>query len=197
MNRTNRFTLAAAELLAATGGMLILSVALVGSLPEPAAAESEALSAPALGFAPERSPVAVQASSARPVPVVRADRSAASFPLAFPSSLRAQLIDTGRTERPVDHRSMVRNAIRAAQPALDLCYQNSLRANQNLRGRIVVSVSLQPNGEVAEARVVESTVDDAPVMSCIRRRLQALRLPALGEAVEVTVPLTLRPPSAS
>ncbi|MBI5544132.1 MAG: AgmX/PglI C-terminal domain-containing protein [Deltaproteobacteria bacterium] len=146
----------------------------------PAAVEAEPEPAPQpQPLAKASRPTSTRMGSARRAPATAAEpRSAPS-----PSS----------SEAAMDPEQAVRGALRLAQPAFELCYQAALKANQRVRGRIVVELSVRVSGEVHEAKVVESTVRDDRVMACIARRLKSMRLPPLEEAIDVTVPLSLVP----
>lgn len=96
-------------------------------------------------------------------------------------------------EAKPDAETVVRNGLRAALPAVEACYESELRRHDQLRGRILVSVAVRSSGEVASARIAESTLKNPEVLDCITGRLQRLRLPPPGEDVEITLPLSLVP----
>jgi hypothetical protein len=93
----------------------------------------------------------------------------------------------------IDAEQTVRNTIKQSVSAFEACYQNSLRRDSRIKGRVVVFVSVQSGGTVTSARLDESTIKDEGVVSCITARLKTLRFPPLGEDVDVTLPLALVP----
>ena len=123
---------------------------------------------------------------AEPPPVRRVARVASQ---AEPKPEPAPIASDG----PLDPEQAIRGALRLAQPAFELCYQSALKLDQRVKGRLVIELSVRSDGEVARARVVESTVTDDRVLSCIARRLRTMRLPAVTEDFDVTVPLSLVP----
>jgi len=98
-----------------------------------------------------------------------------------------------RAEDLNDPEQTVRNTIRLSMSAFESCYQNSLRRDSRIKGRIVVSVGVAASGKVSSAKIDETNIRDDGVISCITARLKALRFPPLGEDVDVTVPLSLVP----
>jgi len=160
---------------------------------------ARAWNAPRLGAAPDRTLPAnekpddeeesVQAGEETPAPE--------QLPARAPRRVRrvavAEATPVAQFGEPLDPELALRNALRLAQPAFELCYQTALKTDQRLKGRIVVELSLQAVGLVSAARVVESSLKDDGVSACITRKLRSMRLPPLSEDADVTVPLTLVP----
>jgi hypothetical protein len=81
-----------------------------------------------------------------------------------------------------------------------LCYENGLRANPHLRGRIAVRFTIGRDGSVVDARDGGSELPDAGVVSCVARAFSNLAFPQPeGGVVTVVYPITFesdgtRPP---
>ncbi|MBM4370703.1 MAG: TonB family protein [Deltaproteobacteria bacterium] len=73
--------------------------------------------------------------------------------------------------------SLVKNTFRKRAAALQKCYTDLLRRNPEATGRVVVEVAISPAG-VAEATVVENTIDDAALGRCLVEKINAWRFPA-------------------
>lgn len=136
---------------------------------------------------PPTDPKPKVAAPARPV-----SPKPAPEPAAAPE--RPEIVSVAPPALPaVDPEQTVRNTIRLSISAFEACYQNSLRRDSRIKGRIVVSVSVLASGRVSAAKLDETTIRDDGVITCITSRLKGLRFPPLGEDVEVTLPLSLVP----
>jgi len=164
-----------------------------------------ALAAPGLGV-PSDLPALAPAPAAKvedakkpAAPVARAAAAAPSpapepkaEPLPVPPG--SETSSAKMLEQPkADPEQIVRNTLRLSLSAFEDCYQNSLRRDSRIKGRVVVTVGVGANGHVSSAKIEETTIKDDGVINCITTRLRALRFPPLGEEVEVTLPLSLVP----
>jgi pSer/pThr/pTyr-binding forkhead associated (FHA) protein len=57
------------------------------------------------------------------------------------------------------------------------CYDAALRRNPNLRGKIVIAFTIQPNGIVSSSSVKESTLGDRGLGGCITDRVKSWAFP--------------------
>lgn len=73
------------------------------------------------------------------------------------------------------------------QDAIVDCYKRVARLNPNLKGSITVQFTIEPNGRVSAVRVLQSTLNNTKVESCISRRIRAWRFtpidPKEGRAI--------------
>ena len=53
------------------------------------------------------------------------------------------------------------------KPAIQDCYQRGLRRDYHLKGKVVVRFVVTPQGEVSEAEVVSSTLNNVRVEDCV------------------------------
>lgn len=74
------------------------------------------------------------------------------------------------------------------------CYEQGLKDNPQLSGRVTVYFVIGGNGVVKRAQVVSSTLQNAQVEACMIEKLKrwTFPLPEGGVDVEVTYPFTLR-----
>lgn len=76
-----------------------------------------------------------------------------------------------------------------------LCYENGLRNNPTLAGKVTVKFVIGKDGSVTQASKSDATMPDAAVVSCIVGTFQALSFPAPedGKNVVVVYPIQLSP----
>jgi TonB family protein len=66
----------------------------------------------------------------------------------------------------------IREVLLRHVPAVKYCYERRLRENPGLAGKIVVQITVAPDGSVSDAAVVSSTVGDSEVEQCILSRIR-------------------------
>lgn len=73
------------------------------------------------------------------------------------------------------------------QDAIVDCYKRVARLNPNLKGSITVQFTIEPNGRVSAVRILQSTLHNTKVESCISRRIRSWRFqpidPKEGRAI--------------
>ncbi|APF19767.1 AgmX/PglI C-terminal domain-containing protein [Caldithrix abyssi] len=88
------------------------------------------------------------------------------------------------TARSADAISAV---INKHQSAIEDCYKRVAKLNPNLRGSVTVMFTIEPNGRVSNVRIIESTLKNSRVESCITRRIRSWRFdpidPKEGKAI--------------
>lgn len=57
-------------------------------------------------------------------------------------------------------------------PAIKYCYERSLRQNPGLAGKVVVRITVDPDGTVSDVTVVSSTLNDEKAEQCILSRIR-------------------------
>jgi len=74
------------------------------------------------------------------------------------------------------------------------CYEQGLQTKPKLSGRLAMDFMIAPNGSVATAKVMNSSLDHAVVENCIRNRLKTWNFPKPegGVTVKVNYPFILR-----
>jgi len=78
--------------------------------------------------------------------------------------------------------------INSHMAAIQYCYQREWRKNPNLKGKIVVRFTIRPDGSVANAQIISSTLNNPAVENCILRVIRRWRDfgaidPSKGDAV--------------
>lgn len=87
---------------------------------------------------------------------------------------------------------MIRTRIRAIQH----CYENELRRNPTLAGKVVVEFTIQPTGSVTNVRATSNTTNDSAVSECVVQTIQRFRFndPAPeGGSVSFSYPFVFAP----
>ncbi|WP_437509423.1 AgmX/PglI C-terminal domain-containing protein [Sorangium sp. So ce1099] len=93
---------------------------------------------------------------------------------------------------------VIQRIVRQSFGRFRLCYEEGLRRNVRLQGRVAVHFTIDPSGAVANARDGGSDLPDGAVVSCVVRAFHAMSFPAPeGGSVDVVYPLQLAPPSAA
>jgi hypothetical protein len=85
--------------------------------------------------------------------------------------------------------------IRSRQSAFRRCYENALRNNPTLNGRVAVQFTIEERGNVSGARATENTTGDAGLASCVVgviRRLRWRQGPE-GGSVQFSYPFIFAP----
>lgn len=93
--------------------------------------------------------------------------------------------------------TVIQRIVRQNHGRFRLCYENGLRANPNLAGRVAVSFTIGRDGSVMMARNAGSDLPDSAVVSCVVRAYYGLSFPApeVG-TVNVTYPIAFSPTGA-
>jgi hypothetical protein len=78
----------------------------------------------------------------------------------------------------------------AARP----CYERALRVNSALQGKLMVSVRVDPQGNVCSASVVQDAIHSPEVANCVIGMFRSAKFPPTGGGcAEVQVPLSFVP----
>ena len=87
----------------------------------------------------------------------------------------------------------VRKKLDDNKGALQGCIDEALRRDPNLRvGRIHISTTIAPSGQVTAARIDKRNVDDGPLGICLKRTTRKISFPSFtGEPFEVDIPITV------
>ena len=89
---------------------------------------------------------------------------------------------------------IVQRIVRQSFGRFRLCYENGLRANPNLQGRVSVRFVISHEGSVNEVGDGGSDMPDAGVVSCVTRAFRGLSFPQPVEGqVTVTCPINFSP----
>jgi len=100
--------------------------------------------------------------------------------------------DVVGSEEALGQRSeeQLRAVILANRGRIEYIYNKYLRRNPNLSGKIVVEITIEPDGTVSKVRAVESTIDDLSFINDILSAVRRWRFPSITEGVViVTYPM--------
>ncbi len=99
------------------------------------------------------------------------------------SSGRADIIGTF-------NQSSLKRTIRRYEPSIRSCYEQELRRNPNLSGKVYIDFTIGVTGKVTRASVGRSSLKSRAVESCIVARVKGWRFPKPPDGeVEITYPI--------
>ena len=88
----------------------------------------------------------------------------------------------------------IQKIVRAAFPQFKHCYEDGLRRDRDLRGRVAVRFVIGRDGTTTAVAIPEWDLPDATVRACLRRFFATLRYPVPdGGIVTVTYPIQFSP----
>ncbi|HEU4930046.1 MAG TPA: TonB family protein [Candidatus Krumholzibacteria bacterium] len=88
------------------------------------------------------------------------------------------------------------SVVRRYAPGIQFCYDNELKKNAGLRGKLVIAITVLASGEVSDASVVENTLGSQAVASCVLAQVRGWRFPAIPHGVtSFRAPFVFTPPS--
>jgi hypothetical protein len=85
--------------------------------------------------------------------------------------------------------------VRRYAPGIQFCYDNELKKNPGLRGKLVVSLTVLASGQVSEAFVVENTLRSGAVVDCVLSQMRGWQFPAIPQgSTSFKTPFVFTPP---
>jgi TonB family protein len=85
--------------------------------------------------------------------------------------------------------------VRKYAPGIQFCYDNELKKQPGLGGKLVVSVTVAADGRVTDATIVKDTVRSAALTGCALAQIQAWKFPRVPEGtVTFQAPFVFTPP---
>ncbi|MFN8548065.1 MAG: AgmX/PglI C-terminal domain-containing protein [Candidatus Eisenbacteria bacterium] len=85
--------------------------------------------------------------------------------------------------------------VRRNAAGIQFCYDNELKHQPGLRGKLVIAMSVAPSGEVSALTTVSNSVDSSPLLDCVLAQIREWRFPAIAEGVtRFQVPFVFTPP---
>ena len=79
------------------------------------------------------------------------------------------------------------SAIKRRKTAIRRCYEEALRSDSGVGGKLLVEFTVGSRGRVTSSRVVKDTTKSSSVGSCLLRRLGQWRFPVPDDGNSVTV----------
>jgi TonB family protein len=85
--------------------------------------------------------------------------------------------------------------VRRYAPGIQFCYDNELKKNPGLRGKLVVSLTVLANGQVSEAKIVQDSLGSPEVTRCVLAQIRGWQFPAIEHGVtSFKTPFVFTPP---
>ena len=85
--------------------------------------------------------------------------------------------------------------VRRYAPGIQFCYENELKKSPGLRGKMIVSLTVEPDGRVSNVVLVEDTLRSAAVSDCVLAQMQGWKFPAIETGiVTFKTPFVFTPP---
>ena len=89
----------------------------------------------------------------------------------------------------------IRQTIVRQLPRVRACYERTLKAEPSLSGRLLLSMSVKPSGEVQNARISDDGIGSETLAQCVENAVSSWSFPRGTETVRVDYPVTLKPSS--
>jgi outer membrane biosynthesis protein TonB len=90
--------------------------------------------------------------------------------------------------------SALQAAISGRAGAARPCYERALRVNSALQGKLMISVRIDPQGNVCSSSVAQDQIHSPEVSNCVMGMFRSAKFPPpSGGCVEVQVPLSFVP----
>jgi TonB family protein len=85
--------------------------------------------------------------------------------------------------------------VRRYAPGIQFCYDNELKKNPGLRGKLVVSITVLASGEVSAVSIVDDSLHSPAVTQCILAQIRGWRFPPISHGVtSFKSPFVFTPP---
>ncbi len=93
------------------------------------------------------------------------------------------------------YKEQIRNVIRANKLSIKKCYEEGLKQNKNLYGKIILKWHYIKGGIVTKTEVISNTLGDDIVAPCISKEIKTFIFPEPGDDKEaiVTFPFVFSP----
>ncbi len=86
--------------------------------------------------------------------------------------------------------------VRRYAAGIQLCYDDELQRSPGLRGKLSITMTVTPLGEVSAAQLVEDTLGSTRVSECVLGQVRGWRFPAAtGGDTSFTAPFVFTPPA--
>lgn len=87
------------------------------------------------------------------------------------------------------------SVVRRYAAGIQFCYDNDLKKNPGLRGKLVVSMTVLASGEVSEASIVEDTLGSRSVTNCVLAQIRGWKFPEIPHGTtSFRTPFVFTPP---
>ena len=107
------------------------------------------------------------------------------------------ITQTGAPTRGKLPKAVIDEKLKSAGPAIQACYERSLKTKPDLHGNVDINFVVAPDGKVAHADVAqgENALEDDATVNCILGEIRKLTFPEpSGGRVFLSYPLRFEPP---
>lgn len=96
---------------------------------------------------------------------------------------------------PALDQSVIKDVIVSHMPAIKYCYNQELKKDPDLAGKVVIKFTVGPKGTVTRTEVKETTLKNKDVESCMVTEIKAWIFPEprRGESVDIAFPFVFKP----
>ena len=85
--------------------------------------------------------------------------------------------------------------VRRYAPGIQFCFENELKKNPGLRGKLIVSLTVEPGGRVSAVSMVEDSLRSSAVTGCVLAQMQSWKFPAIDAGTGTSnAPFVFTPP---
>lgn len=90
---------------------------------------------------------------------------------------------------------LIKQVVGAHKGEVSFCYEKQLREKPKLAGKVSLTFTIGPGGDVTEVHFTENTVADSEVGKCISERVKKWEFPRPpdGESIEISFPWIFQP----
>ncbi|OQX85535.1 hypothetical protein B6D60_07665 [candidate division KSB1 bacterium 4484_87] len=88
---------------------------------------------------------------------------------------RDELLQPAKSTAKVRPTDQVARAIQAHARAIQNCYQQAVRQNPGLRGKVTFRIAVSPAGRVVDVQILESTIENEKMLRCMVNRIKRWR----------------------
>jgi outer membrane biosynthesis protein TonB len=87
------------------------------------------------------------------------------------------------------------NVVRRYAPGIQYCYDNELKKNPGLRGKLAINLTVLANGKVSDVFVVEDTMGSPAVTNCVLSQIHGWQFPSIPQGTtSFKTPFVFTPP---
>ena len=96
-----------------------------------------------------------------------------------------------------EHKNEVQKTIFENISGIQKCYSDLIKIYPGMQGRVVTRFNINPNGDVAQANIESSTVNNIQLEDCVIKHLKSIKFIKNNEGtdVEVKYPFVFQPTS--
>lgn len=152
----------------------------------PATADSAAQKGSETGLTPSSSTAGTSTTGSVP--------AATSAPLAEAPIQSVATDDEDEANLPALDQSVVKDVVMSYMPAIRNCYNQELKKDPALAGKVVIRFTVGPKGTITQAVVASSTLKNKEVEGCMLKEVKSWIFPEprRGESVDISFPFVFK-----